>query len=378
MTTRLNKQLEVSRNLRKDAGLHRARKIINPSNYKYNFSSNDYLSLAIEPIIKEFYQDGFSKYPVGSTGSIVVCGYQSSHRSLEKYMAEALGVDDCLLFSSGYAANLSVVSLLASANVDLIIDKSVHASIYDGIKLSGAKFLRFHHNNLNDIGKKLLSNQESNKKNRALITESIFSMSGQISPLQDIAKLTAEADTSLIVDEAHAFGIYGEEGLGGVFNAGLSQDDVPLRVIPFGKAVGASGAIVAGQGLWIEELLQMRPAVYSTAMSPAFAYGLQKTIEYIRLADEKRKKLNDLVKYFQKKSKGTNLKWRESNTPIQQLQLGCPFKATQMTDKLLSHSILCMPIRQPTVSKDETGLRVILNCQHDPVEIDYLFASILS
>jgi 8-amino-7-oxononanoate synthase len=354
-------------------GLFRKRQIASIQS-RLNFSSNDYLSLTKDVSVQKAFQDGYAKYPVGSSGSVVISGYHQIHRDLEKYYQEALGVDDCILFSSGYAANLAVISLLAKFKATLLIDKSIHASIYDGIKLNNANYYRYQHNDLLSLNQQLVKNL-NNTNDLVILTESIFSMSGQIANLKEISKLKSN-NTNLIVDEAHGFGILGEEGLGGVMHSSLTQNEVALRVIPFGKSVGGSGAIVAGRKAWIDALVQTRPVVYTTAISPAFAYGLLKTTEIMRASDYRREKIIKLVLYFRDKIKQSNFRWRDSQTPIQQLQLGCQHLATAMAKNLLAKSIICLPIRQPTVTKIETGLRVILNYHHEPEDIDYLFDSI--
>ena len=281
-----------------------------------------------------------------------------------------MGVDDCILFSSGYAANLSVLSLLGRFDTHVLIDKVVHASIYDGLELSGASYSRFLHNNLSDMVLKI----NEAPTHSVIMTEGIFSMSGQCAPLGEIAQLAKQHRLDLLVDEAHAFGVIGHQGLGAVILHQLTQADVPLRIIPLGKACAASGAIVAGQSEWIDALLQSaRSHIYSTAPSPAFAYGLLETLEIIRGADDRRRKLADLVGYFREAIVKSPLKWRDSCSPIQQLQLGCPHRALYYADKLREQSIVCLPMRQPTVSKPETGLRIILNYQHQPEHIDCLF-----
>ncbi len=380
-------------------GLHRRRRVNTTNNGIINFSSSDYLSLTSDTRIKNAYQAGFERYPTGSGGSMVVCGYHATHNALEKAFADALNVDDCILFSSGYAANLSVTGLLARFDTHILIDKSVHASTYDGLQLSRASYSRYLHNNVVDLAAKIKTicsplntptptsrglsagsrnlaasldpaNKPRDVDQLAIITEGTFSMSGQCAPLNEIAQLGHD----LIVDEAHAFGILGHQGLGSVVHHQLTQAEIPLRVIPLGKAYGASGAIVAGQGAWIDALLQSaRPQTYSTAISPAVAYGLLETLEVLRGADDRRKKLAELIKYFRAAINNSPLKWRDSQSPIQQLQLGCPHRAQHFADKLLEHSILCLPMRQPTVSKQETGLRVILNYHHEPEHIDRLF-----
>ena len=273
-------------------GLYRKREVHDEHKDVINFSSNDYLGFSLEKNLSDAYQQGFAKYKSGSTGSMVVSGYHNIHKELEQEFKEALEVDDCLIFPSGYAANLSVIALLSHLKINMLIDKGVHASIYDGLKFANAKYLRFLHNNIADLSLKI----SKFPKSTFVITESIFSMSGQIAHLNELANLNVEG---LIVDEAHAFGVVGREGLGGVLQHNLTQDLVPLRVIPFGKAMAASGAIVAGKGEWIDALLQLsRPYIYSTAISPAFTYGILRTFEMLRAADSRRAKLRELIDYF--------------------------------------------------------------------------------
>ena len=350
----------------KQKGLYRKRDIIFAQNSGIlQFSSNDYLSLTNDPEVMAAYQHGFAQYPTGSGGSMVVCGYHEIHQELETAFAQALNVDDCLLFSSGSAANVSVMQFLAKINQHVLIDKGVHASIYDGLKNTSLAYTRYNHNDLNDLVYKL------HAKPITLITESIFSMSGSIAPLKEIYDII---QSPMIIDEAHAFGVLGVDGLGGVAAAGLTQAEVPLRIIPFGKAFGACGAIVAGKASWIDALLQTsRAYIYSTGFSPAFAYGLLETLSIVRLAHDKRAKLQNLVSYFREKISQSSLKWRESYSPIQQLQLGCPHLALKYTKILREKGIICMAMRQPTVSLSDTGLRIILNANHEFKHIDQLF-----
>jgi 8-amino-7-oxononanoate synthase len=171
-----------------------------------------------------------------------------------------------------------------------------------------------------------------------------------------------------------SFGLFGPEGLGLVKAHGLSQKDVPLRLITFGKALAGQGAVVAGKKIWIDALLQQaRSYIYSTALSPALAYGMIKAFDVLRGADERRLKLNRLVGYFQQQCENSSLIWRKSVSPIQQLQLGCPHLAKQLSDDLLTQGIFCQAIRQPTVTRQETGLRVVLNYRHTEGDLDRLF-----
>ena len=358
---------------RKKQGLYRKRMLPQESVACLDFSCNDYLSLANDAQVRAGYLEGFANHAIGSGGSLVLCGYHPAHRMLEQSFAKALGVEDCLLFSSGYVANLSVMSLLLKFGLHPIVDKAVHASIYDG--LSQTSYTRFFHNNLNDLQQKI----EEISGPKVIITESTFSMSGLHAPLAAMSALAKEHDAYFVVDEAHGFGVLGPQGLGGIAAANLSQTEVPLRIIPFGKAMAGSGALVAGQAVWIDALLQAtRQPIYSTSISPAYAYGLCKTLEILLQAEDRRRHLYALIHYFRDCAKKTSFVWRDSVSPIQQLQLGCPFLAQEKTKQLADWQIRCFPIRQPTVPKAETGLRIILNHRHQFADIDKLFLALQS
>jgi 8-amino-7-oxononanoate synthase len=352
------------------ANLYRHREGIDDATL--NFASNDYLSLTKEPAVQQIYQRAFARFPCGSGASSLGFAYHANHRALECAFAEALGVDDALLFSSGYAANLSVAHLLKRFQLQALIDKAVHASIYDGLQGNAVPLTRYLHNDLEDL--QLKTQSLARDKATILITEAVFSMSGQCAPLAQIHVHTAQHVEGMVVDEAHAFGILGREGLGAVMQQGLSMQAVPLRVIPLGKACAAAGAVVAGDGLWIDALLQCaRPYIYSTAISPAMAYGLLEILNLLREADARRAKLQALVEYFRQAVAQSPLTWRDSRSPIQQLQLATAERALDYAQYLRQQGIVVLATRQPTVSKKETGLRVVLNYHHEPDDIDFLF-----
>lgn len=367
---RLDDRLEDFLARQKKQGLYRSRPLVTgQGNHTIHFCSNDYLSLQNEPDIKKAYREGVEQYATGSGGSMYLGGYHALHHQLEQTVADALGVDACLLFSSGYAANLSIAMLMGIIKTHVLIDKAVHASFYDGLRLAKVNFSRYRHNNLDDARRKIMQVPEQS----VLFTESVFSMSGQKTSLLALAQLANQRNMKLIIDEAHAFGVYGREGLGEVIAAGLNRDIVPLRVIPFGKSMAASGAIVAGNKTWIDALIQCaRSNIYSTAISPALSYGLLETFKLMRQMDDRRQKLYDLVSYFRTLIATSPLLWRDSHTPIQQLQLGCANRAVSLAAKLFQHAIICLPVRKPTVSQQETGLRINLNCHHTHEQIDHL------
>lgn len=348
-------------------GLLRTRDASDPADSScIRFDSNDYLSLTKDSRLAQAYRDGYGQFPAGSGASMILSGYHDNHRQVEKAFADLLKVDDCLLFSSGYAANLAVTALFGKVGANCIIDKSTHASIYDGLELAKVVYSRFIHNDMTDLRRKL----NSFPINTMILTEGIFSMSGQRAPLDVIASLNSQ----LYVDEAHSFGVLGEQGRGAVTHYRLTQQDVPLRVIPLGKAFAGQGAIVAGQHEWIEAILQAgRSIVYSTAVSPAFSYGVLKTLDYVVSADDRRSWLDYLINYFRDQIKDSPLAWGDSLSQIQQLYLGCPHKAVFYAAELRKSGIRCSAIRSPTVPVKMSGLRISINYDHKPEHISKLF-----
>ncbi|PWY54423.1 8-amino-7-oxononanoate synthase [Legionella qingyii] len=356
-----------------DEGLLRTRFVSAEDSSLIHFDSNDYLSLARDKRISEGYQRGYALYPSGSGASMLLSGYHPNHRAVEEAFSNLLAVDDCILFSSGYAANLAVTALLGRLKVHCFIDKEIHASIYDGLVLSQVNYTRYLHNNLDDLSRKFTLDF----KNSALITEGIFSMSGQLSPLAKLSSLCNANDGALLVDEAHSFGVLGNQGRGATAYHGLTQNEVPLRIIPLGKAYAAQGALVAGKADWIYALLQAgRSIIYSTAVSPALSYGLLNTLEFVVNAEDRRSKLAQLISLFRSYVKQSPLNWADSMSPIQQLQLGCPHLALHYARELKKKGISCCAIRKPTVSVKASGLRIILNYNHTPEQIRELFNQI--
>lgn len=357
-------------------GLLRQRVVTQPTHSSLiHFDSNDYLSLSVDKELLLAYQKGYRDYPCGSGASMLFSGYHPNHQMLERSFAQFLGVDDCLLFSSGYAANLAIASLLSRIDAYCLVDKGIHASVYDGLAMSGQKYTRFLHNDPEDLANKL----SPHPGHAAVLTEGIFSMSGQKAPLSSISSLCLQKNSGLIVDEAHSFGVLGAQGQGAIHEQGLTQDEVPLRTIVFGKALAGQGALVAGKKEWIEALLQAgRSAIYSTAISPALCYGLNKALERVSQSDERRTHLMHLIQLFKDHIRRAPHRWADSDTPIQQVQLGCPHQALHYAQELKKRGIHCFAVRSPTVSVKATGLRIVLNYRHQPDDLDLLFRSLES
>lgn len=319
-----------------------------------NFSSNDYLGLSQDLRVQQAFQESFAALPTGSGGSVVISGYHRQHQQLETAFCEALNVEDAVILSSGYVANLGLMMMAANAKINVFLDKAAHASFYDGLKLSDAVYQRFPHQTIPQA------------QDGLIVTESVFSMSGYLTPLE---KLTMP----MFVDEAHAFGLYGKEGLGRVQQLGLTEKEVPLRVIPLGKAFAAQGAIVAGRADWIDAYIQSaRGYIYSTSISPALAAAYAKVLEILRAAEEERAQLFENIRYFRQLISSSRLAWTDSVTPIQQLKLGNITQALTLSEGLLAEGIFCQAIRPPTVPLRDTGLRVVLNARHTKAEMQRL------
>lgn len=357
-----------------EQGLLRTRKVIPDDKPDgIHFTSNDYLSLSSDPRLATAYAKGYQQYPKASGGSMLLSGYHRTHQAIERAFAEFLQVDECILVPSGYAANLAVCGLFGALGTHCLIDKGVHASIYDGLKLSRVEFTRFLHNDVHDLGKKITSLTSKQSNNLAIITEGIFSMTGQFGPLAEIASNAID----FIVDEAHSFGVLGDEGRGAVSYHGLSQNTVPLRIIPLGKAFSAHGAILAGRHEFIAGILQAgRSLIYTTAVSPAFAYGLLKNLEAVIEAESRRLWLFTLIKIFKEQIKQSPLEWTNSDSPIQQLKLGSPHLANYYAKKLESFGLYCSSIRPPTTNLTSSGLRIVLNYHHREEQILQLFKAL--
>jgi 8-amino-7-oxononanoate synthase len=355
-------------------GLLRTRQVKSPEGL--HFDSNDYLTLSNDSDISNAYSRGFLHLPHGSGGSMLLSGYHQNHQRVERSFAEFLEVDECLLISSGYAANLAVCALLGAMSAHCFIDKSVHASMYDGLRLSQVAFTRFLHNNIQDLSYQL-AKRENYGAVKAVLTEGVFSMSGQYGALADAAKVCDTYNMDLIVDEAHSFGVVGRSGRGAVDFHGLSQSEVPLRIIPLGKAAGVHGAIIAGRHDYISGILQSgRSLIYSTSMSPAFCDGLLMTLEAIANADKQRQRLNELIQLFKHYVTKSVLTWTDSDSPIQQLLLGTPDLAIRYSQELKRLGIYCSAIRPPTVPSPQSGLRVVINSCHTPEHIAQLFKAL--
>lgn len=339
-----------------------------------NFCSNDYLALANHPAVVTAFADAAKKYGVGSGASHLVCGHSDVHHQLEIALAEFTGRARALTFSTGYMANLGTISALIGRKDAVFEDKLNHASIIDAGQLSGADFVRFHHNDVEHLNARL---NASNAANKLIVVDGVFSMDGDLAPLPAIAQLALDHNAWLMVDDAHGFGCLGNTGAGVAQHYDLSQQQLPILMATLGKALGSFGAFIAGSESLIEALIQFaRPYIYTTAMPPAIAAAALASLQIIKSEPERRSHLNELIQYFCAGAAALQLPVMPSITAIQPILIGSDIKALQLAQYLLDKNIWASAIRPPTVPEGTARLRITLSAGHTKSNIDQLLDAI--
>ena len=339
-----------------------------------SFASNDYLGLAADPRLVEALIDGARRYGVGAGASHLIVGHHRAHHALEERLAAFTGFARALLFGSGYAANLAIVSLLADEGVELFADRLNHASLNEAMRLSRVRFHRYAHLDVEALSRLL---EASRAPERAVLTDSVFSMDGDLAPLDRLAQLCARHGAWLVVDDAHGFGVLGAQGRGAAAHFALARERL-IYMGTLGKAAGVSGAFVAGPAQMIELLIQRaRPYVYTTASPPALAHALLKSIDLIETEQWRREHLEQLITRLKDRLAGVNC-WPllASPTAIQPLIVGESTAATALAARLSAQGILVPAIRPPTVRADSARLRISLSAAHRPQDVDALAAAL--
>ena len=340
------------------------------------FCSNDYLGLANHPELIKVFQDSANQYGVGSGSAHLVSGHNIEHQKLEESLAEFTGRDRALLFSTGYMANVGTISAFAGKNETIYQDRLNHASLIDGGRLSDAKMWRYHHNDMQDLARRI---EKGGDDCSMIITDGVFSMDGDCADVVALAKLAKQHKSWLMVDDAHGFGCLGKHGGGLVETLGLSSDDVPLLMATLGKAVGSSGAFVAGDHDVIEYLIQSaRSYIFTTAMPPAVAAASRKSLELIQTESWRRDKLAKNIQQFKQGAVELGLPMMSSDTAIQPIMVGSSDVAIRYSQQLLTHGILVTAIRPPTVPNGEARLRVTLSAAHTASQIKQLLVALES
>lgn len=339
-----------------------------------SFCSNDYLNLSQHPDIINAFKLAVDQYGVGSTSSQIICGYNSLQHKLETEIAKFFGKSRALIFSTGYMTNLGLLTTLISKKDIILADKLCHASLIDGMRYSGARFVRYRHNDVKHL--EILLKKYKNQ-NKWIITEGVFSMNGDMAPLSDIIKLKKEYYAKLILDDAHGIGVLGTLGKGTIELFGIDVQEIDLLVGTFGKAFGGFGAFVAGNDELIEYLIQKcRTLIYTTALPPAIIQAMLASLEVLKKETWRREKLQELINHFRSKAKQLNLPLLDSNTSIQPIIIDCNEKLMRINHKLLDAGFWVGAIRPPTVPPNTARLRISLNVSHTIDQIDNLLEKI--
>jgi 8-amino-7-oxononanoate synthase len=349
-----------------------------------NFSSNDYLGLANEPALKEAAIEAIRQFGAGAGASRLICGSLGPHHELDETLAAFKGTQAALAFSSGYAAITGVIGALLDSNDVIVLDKLVHASIVDAARLSGAKLRVFGHNNMDDLEKILRwadgrhsapALVQTDRKPRTLIvTESAFSMDGDHAPLRDMVELREKHGAWLMVDEAHATGLYGSARRGLAEELGVAQK-IQIQMGTLGKALGSSGGYIAGPRSLIEYLInRARPFVFSTAPVPAAAAAATAGVRFVQSAAgaERLKKLWSNVEAFhraEEEGKAAAPERRHKQSAIIPIMIGDEARAVRIAAALRDQGIYVPAIRYPTVARGQARLRVTLSATHEAADI---------
>lgn len=339
-----------------------------------SFCSNDYLGLAHHPQVIAAMQAGANQYGVGSGASHLVCGHSALHQQLEEALAEFTGRPRALLFSTGYMANLGAITALLGKDDFIFEDKLNHASLLDAGLLSGARFQRFLHNDIDNLESRLARADGGRK---LIAVDGVFSMDGDCAPLPELAELAERHDAWLMVDDAHGIGVLGARGAGCAEFFNLSERQLPILMGTLGKAFGTFGAFVAGSEALIETLVQFaRSYIYTTALPPAVAAASLKSLQLMQRESWRREHLQQLIQRFRRGAEQIGLQLCASQTAIQPLLIGDAGAALRWSEQLAARGIWISAIRPPTVPANSARLRITLSAAHSEAQIDRLLMAL--
>ncbi|MEY4253949.1 MAG: hypothetical protein RLZZ566_1419 [Pseudomonadota bacterium] len=342
------------------------------------FNSNDYLGLAAHPLVIDALKEGASLYGAGSGASHLISGHSQAHERLEELLGSMLSPFlpsvRVLSFSTGYMANLGVLTALADgANGDITFfsDALNHASLIDGIRLTRETCQVYRHADVADLSEKLLTCQSTSK---VVVTDGVFSMDGDIAPLQALYNLCEQHGAWLLVDDAHGFGVLGDTGAGVLQHFNLRSEQL-IYMGTLGKAAGLSGAFIAAHENFIEWMVQRsRPYIYTTASAPALAHALLTSLRIIRAEEGRRRRahLQTLIQQLCTASVPTSWQRMVSTTAIQPLVIGSNAQVLRASADLKAQGIWISAIRAPTVPVNTARLRITLSASHTAEDVDRL------
>ncbi len=357
---------KLFRELREVSTSQGARIVINGKEV-VNFSSNDYLGLASHPEVIQALIDSAKEWGVGSGAARLIVGNHSPHIQLEKFLAEFKEKEAALVFNTGYHANTGIISAIMNREGAIFSDELNHASIIDGCRLSKTEVKIFRHRDMEHLEKLL---RESRAEKKLIVTDSVFSMDGDLAPLPELVELAAKYDAAVMVDEAHATGVFGPEGRGLAFHHNL-QNKIEIHMGTLGKAVGIAGGYVAGSKALIDFLInKSRSFIFTTGYPPALADAIIQALKIIKTDDKRREKLWENVKFFQKKAEELFQTEIKIESPIIPIVIGDPEDTMRISRYLFVKGFFTGAVRPPTVPPGTSRLRISLMATHTEEEVE--------
>ncbi len=379
-------QISISQHLAnlKQQGAYRQRRQLNsPQDIEVvvdgkkflSFCSNDYLGLANDARVCLAAKNAITNFGVGTGASQLITGYTSLHASLEEQLAEFLGYPRCVLFSSGYLANLGVISAFSTRHSLILQDRLNHASLIDAARYAGGQLKRYQHRDINHANEIIASSQS---EQHLIVSDGVFSMEGSIAPLEQLHQLKRNTNDKLIIDDAHAIGVLGSKGKGSLEHLGIEPSKVDILIGTFGKAFGGSGAFVLGDNDTIDFIIQKaRTLIYTTAAPASLAAAAIQSLNIIINEPERRQRLHENIQYFRKALSVTTLELLDSITAIQTIIIGENKQTLWFSKQLETHGLLVLAIRPPTVPVNTARLRITLSSEHTQQQIDQLVNSLI-
>jgi 8-amino-7-oxononanoate synthase len=337
------------------------------------FSSNDYLDLAGNDSLVAAAQEGAALYGVGAGASHLLLGHTDVHHALEEALARFTGLSRALLFSTGYMANIGIVTALAGREDAVFGDRLNHASLNDAALLSRARFQRYPHLDMKALDTLLSA---SRAKRKIILTDTVFSMDGDLAPVTELVRLAEKHDAWLVLDDAHGFGVLGAGGRGALAHFNVKSSRI-VYMATLGKAAGVAGAFAAGAAPVVEYLIQRaRTYVYTTASPPLLAHALLTSLHLITDGQWRRDRLAALIVALKTGLCGSHWRLLPSDTPIQPLSIGKTAEAMRVSALLAEEGLIVPAIRPPTVPQGTARLRISLSAAHTKDDIGRLVATL--
>lgn len=365
-------------------GLRRSRRTIRPlpdgwcevdGHRLRNFAGNDYLDLAGHPDVLALAASALHDAGAGSRGSALVCGRGPWHERLEQRIATFEGTESAVLFPTGLAANVGTIQALAGPEDVLFCDRWNHASLIDGCRLSGARLRIYRHDDLAGLERAL--EKSTTARRRFLITDAVFSMDGDLAPLPELCRLAGRFQAILMVDEAHATGVFGASGRGVCEALGV-EDRVDVRTGTLSKGLGSLGGFVSGSNLLVETLWNTaRTQMFSTALPPAACGAAMAALDVLQREPDRLQRLAELCHLFRTSlaERGVVV-WPGSQGPIVPVVIGDPVRTIEIAGRLQRRGFLVGAIRPPTVPQGTARLRISLSLAHDPQTLERLATAV--